>query len=1068
MTTHRLSRAIALGVMLALAMPGGALAAAPDAQDDSATVAEDDQATTIDVLSNDDGDMLAIVAVTGSDHGTVAITDGASSVTYEPDADYNGSDSFEYTVSDGTDEDTATVEVTVDPVNDTPDANDDTKTVTEDTTTTIDALGNDGDPDGDDLEIVGKTNGSKGSVTITHAGADVQYDPNLNATGSDSFTYTISDGEDEDTATVHVTITAVDDPPVAVDDEADVAEDVTTPIDVLDNDTDIDGGLMHVVARSNGTHGTVTITGGGTGLSYDPAVNYTGSDSFTYGLNGGSTATVTVTVGAVDDPPVAVDDAASVTEDVTTPIDVLDNDSDIDGGTKLVESKTNGTHGAVTITGGGTGVSYDPDLNYAGADSFKYHVNGGSEATVSITVTGVDDLPAAVDDDADVAEDVTTPIDVLGNDTDIDGGPKQVASRTNGAHGDVTISGGGTGVSYAPNLNYVGVDSFTYKLNGGSQATVTVTVGAADDPPVAQPDTFTILEDATIQSFDVLDNDTDIDFGPMSVASVTDPPKGTASLAPNGSGVRYIPTANANGQDEFDYTLNGGSIATVTVHVTPVDDPPVAVGDTFTIAEDPLSPAPLDVRLNDTDIDGGPKTIVGATDGAKGTVAIVGSGTSVTYMPASNATGADTFTYTLFGGSVASVSISITPSNDLPVAGADSLSIPAGAAAVPVPVLANDTDVDGDALTIASNSAPGKGAVQIGAGGTSLTYKPFPGLFGADSFTYTVTDGNGGTAVGTVSVVITSGNHAPSAVNDAKSVPQGAGPTTLTILANDQDLDGNTLTITAKTNGDHGTVVITGGGTGLTYNPVNSYDGIDTFTYTISDGLASDSATVLVTVVHDNAPPVVVAPLARVSGQTVGAATTKTRLTWGATDPGSGIKRYKVQVSIDGKAWKTLRLPKTTSRTLAPALRTGHTYRFRVRATDGEGNTSAYMKGPVLTPVRSSEASVKVAYVGAWAKTKTTKALGGATRHATSSAKRARFTFTAYDVGWIATRTTKSGKARVYIDGALVTTIDLDRAKTTYRKLVFARHFATLGPHVLEIQPVGDGRVDIDGFVVLR
>ena len=171
-----------------------------------------------------------------------------------------------------------------------------------------------------------------------------------------------------------------------------------------------------------------------------------------------------------------------------------------------------------------------------------------------------------------------------------------VVAKSNGVHGDVAITGGGTGVSYDPDLNYVGDDTFTYGLNGGSTATVTVTVGAVDDPPVAEDDEFTIPEDATLQTFDVLDNDTDIDIGPMTVVLVTDPPKGTASIAPSGSGVRYIPTANANGQDEFDYTLNGGSTATVTVHITPVDDPPVAVGDTFTVAEDPLSPVPLDVR----------------------------------------------------------------------------------------------------------------------------------------------------------------------------------------------------------------------------------------------------------------------------------------------------------------------------------------------------------------------------------------------------------------------------------------------------------------------------------------
>ncbi len=977
MTTHRLSRAIALGVMLALVMPGGALAAAPDAQDDSATVNED-EATLIDVLDNDsddDMDILTIVGFTDPDHGTVEFADGGSSLTYEPAADYDGSDSFDYTISDGTDEDTAKVDVTIDPV---------------------------------------------------------------------------------------------DDPPVAVDDAASVTEDVTTPIDVVDNDTDIDGGTKLVQSKTNGTHGDVTITGGGTGVSYDPDLNYAGADSFKYHLNGGSEATVSITIAAVDDAPVAIDDEANIAEDLATPINVLGNDDDVDGGLMHVVAKSNGTHGTVTITGGGTGLSYDPAVNYTGSDSFTYDLNGGSQATVTVTVGAIDDAPVAVDDAASVAEDVTTPIDVLDNDTDIDGGLMHVVAKSNGVHGDVAITGGGTEVSYDPDLNYVGEDTFTYGLNGGSTATVTVTVGAADDAPVAEDDEFTILEDATIQTFDVLDNDTDIDAGPMSVTSVTDPPKGTASLAPGGAGVRYIPSLNANGDDEFVYALNGGSTATVTVHITPVDDPPVAVGDSFTVAEDPLSPVSLDVRLNDTDVDGGPKTIVIVTNGSKSTVAIAGGGTSLRYMPAANATGADTFTYTLNGGSVSAVHIDITPSNDDPVAGPDSLSLPEGASAVPVPVLANDTDVDGDALTISSTTGPAKGAVAVGVGGTSLTYKPFPGLFGADSFTYTVADGQGGSAVGTVSVTITSGNHAPSAVNDARSVPQGAGPTPLTILANDQDLDGNTLTITTKTNGAHGTVVIIGGGTGLTYNPVNSYDGIDTFTYTISDGLASDSATVLVTVVHDTAPPVAVAPVARFPGQTAGGSTTKARVTWGATDPGSGIKRYKVQVSVDGKAWKTIRLPKATTRTIVSALKTGHRYRFRVRATDGEGNTSAYVKGPLLTPVRSSEASAKVTYVGAWAKTKTSKALGGATRHATSSAKRARFAFTAYDVGWIATRTTKSGKARIYLDGALVATIDLDRAKTTYRKLVFARHFATLGPHVLEIQPVGDGRVDIDGFVVFR
>ncbi len=177
---------------------------------------------------------------------------------------------------------------------------------------------------------------------------------------------------------------------------------------------------------------------------------------------------------------------------------------------------------------------------------------------------------------------------------------------------------------------------------------------------------------------------------------------------------------------------------------------------------------------------------------------------------------------------------------------------------------------------------------------------------------------------------------------------------------------------------------------------------------------------------------------------------------------------YKLQSSVDGAGWKTIATSSATTTSIDRNLKTGHAYQFRVRATDGEGNVSSYATGASLTPVRYSEASARMTYLGAWKKTTSPKALGGAARHATASTKRATFHFTGYDVGWIATRTTSSGKARIFIDGILVGTVDLDRASTVYRKLVFARHFATLAAHDLEIQPVGDGRVDIDGFVVLR
>lgn len=316
--------------------------------------------------------------------------------------------------------------------------------------------------------------------------------------------------------------------------------------------------------------------------------------------------------------------------------------------------------------------------------------------------------------------------------------------------------------------------------------------------------------------------------------------------------------------------------------------------------------------------------------------------------------------------------------------------------------------------------------------------------------------------------IVVDANGAPVAVDDVLAIPINSSAVPVPVLLNDVDVDGDPLAITGTTDGAHGIVTVVGGGSGLTYAPAAGYDGLDTFTYTISDGVESDTATVRVTVSPDVVPPVASAPVARLPGQTVGTRTTTARISWTATDANSGITGYRLQVSVDGGSWTTIALPTPTTTAVTRSLTVGHAYRFRVRATDGAGNVGAYAMGPSLTPLRYAEASTRITYVGSWTKTTSPKAFGGGARHATNSTRRATFAFTGYDVGWIATRTSSSGMARVYADGILVATVDLDRVGTAYRKLVFARHFPTLGPHTFAIQPIGGGRVDLDGFVILR
>jgi hypothetical protein len=215
-------------------------------------------------------------------------------------------------------------------------------------------------------------------------------------------------------------------------------------------------------------------TGGSSFAGWSGACSGTGPCELTMNADKSATASF----AGVDSPPTALADSATVDEDATaTAVDVLANDTDTDGGPKTITSASDPPHGGVLITGGGTGLSYAPDANYCGSDSFTYTLNGGSSATVSITVSCVDDPPTALNDAATVAQNApATTINVLANDLNSDGGPKFIISATDPPRGTVALAAGGLSLTYKPDRDYCGADSFTYTLNGGSTATVAITV----------------------------------------------------------------------------------------------------------------------------------------------------------------------------------------------------------------------------------------------------------------------------------------------------------------------------------------------------------------------------------------------------------------------------------------------------------------------------------------------------------------------------------------------------------------------------------------------------------------
>ncbi len=735
----------------------GPLNTPPVAISDNATTATG-TSISVNVLANDsdpDGDPLQVTGVFGAAHGSTSFT--ATSVVYTSVADYVGSDSFSYTVSDGQGgTNNAVVTVTVVSSNRAPVAVDDAASTTIGRAVGIEVLSNDSDPDGDPLTIKSLGNAPHGTLRI-ESDQTVTYTPKQNYKGgTESFNYTVSDGEGA-TATAKVTVTvgkAVNQPPVAVDDSAGAQEDSSVLINVTANDSDADGDSLTVVSVTQPAHGTRTIEGGSS-IRYTPAADYFGGDSFSYtvsdGHGGTASAAVSITVAAVNDLPVAVEDSAGVQQNSNVAIDVLSNDSDPDGDTLSVVSVSQPSHGSASIETGGT-VRYTPATDYTGADTFDYTISdshgGTATATVMVSVAEVDDAsPVAVGDTAGVQEDSSVVVNVTANDNDPDGDVLTVVSVTQPAHGTTAIEGTDS-IRYTPASDYSGSDVFSYTISDGrsgtASANVSVSVTPVNDLPVAVDDSTEVQENSTVL-VNVTSNDSDVDGDALTVLSVTASANGTVSVE-GSDAVRYTPTTDCSGSDSFTYTVSDGQGGTATAKVTVsvislVNTPPVASNDTLVTAEDHAET--VDVTANDSDPDTDLLAVDSVTQPSHGTTVIQNS-TTILYTPAADYFGSDSFSYFVSdgrGGSAsATVSVTVTPVNDPPVAADDQASVMAGSSIL-IPVLVNDTDVDGDTLGVSQVGAAQHGQTAV-EGTDQVRYTPETGFVGTDTFTYQVSDGH--------------------------------------------------------------------------------------------------------------------------------------------------------------------------------------------------------------------------------------------------------------------------------------------------------------------------------------
>jgi GH24 family phage-related lysozyme (muramidase) len=516
----------------------------------------------------------------------VAINADNLSVDYTPEADFNGTEVITYTVSDGTLTDaTGTLTITVITINDAPVAVDDTLTITEDSgLKTIDIISNDINTDADALTFTVVTAGT-GTVAVNADNLSVEYTSALNFNGTEVITYIVSDGTLNDTGTLTVTVTAVNDAPVAVDDTETINEDSSLiTINVIDNDTDIESdALTLAVANTSGT-GTVAKNADGLSVDYTPAVDFIGEEIITYTVSDGSltdaTGTLTINVISVNVAPVGVVDSMTVTEDSgLSSTNVIDNDTDENGDTlSLTSVEATGT-GTVAVNADNLSVDYTPAADFYGEESIIYTLSDGSlneTGTLIITVTNVNDAPVAVNDLATINEDsALTSINVIANDTNVDPDTLTLTAAASSGTGTLALNVDGLSVDYTPAANFNGTEVITYTVSDGvltdATGTLTLTVTPVNDPPVAKDQSLTFyIEDV---SLDVTLTATDIESDALSFAIVTNPSNGTITL--DGDKATYVANAGYLGSDSFTFKVNDGNIdsanATVSISVTSND-----------------------------------------------------------------------------------------------------------------------------------------------------------------------------------------------------------------------------------------------------------------------------------------------------------------------------------------------------------------------------------------------------------------------------------------------------------------------------------------------------------------
>lgn len=799
------------------------------------------------VIGNDiDGNTLTYTLLTNANNGTVVVNSNGD-WTYQPNLNYVGLDSFTVLVDDGFGGTAvSTINVNIESTNSPPSVPNYVFTTSHNTSVSGNIIGT--DPDGDTLTYGLLTQGIHGTAAVNPDGS-FTYTPNPSFVGTDSFTVSVSDGLGG-TAVSTVTINVINDPPFAPDYIIFTAVDISVSGNIVGTDPNNDP-LTYSLA-TNAMNGIAVVNPDGS-WTYTPNPGFVGADSFTVlvddGKGGSYISTVNIKVYLPNRVPVVPNYNAATIENI--PVSGVVVGVDPEGGNLIYSKFTDPSNGTATVDINGNW-TYTPNAGFIGTDSFTVSVADEEGAvaisTITITVTAANRPPSVPDYTVSTAADTPVSGQVIG--TDPDGDLLVYSKLTDPSNGTVVVLPDGSW-TYTPNTGFSGTDSFTVLVSDGLGGTdisiININVAAQIVPPIVP--SYNVV---TPQGISAAGTVTAVDLNglPLTYSQFSSPANGTASVDSNGNWI-YTPNLNFTGTDEFFVlvTNSAGGSTLSKITITVVNQPPTAPSYNVTTFRD----TPVTGAVVGIDPNGDALIYTEFSAPTNGTVTVNNDGTW-TYTPNSGFVGTDNFIVLVSDGrggtDLSAVNIVVLQPNTPPTVPDYNLSILRNAVASGAVV---GTDIDGNTLTYSLLAPPSNGSATVNSDGT-WTYIPVLNFVGTDSFTVLVDDGEGGTAVSTITINVQLPNQPPTAPDYYVTTPEA---TEINGQVIGTDPDGDILTYSALTGPANGSLTVNSDGT-WSYTPRIRFVGPDSFTVLIEDGRGGAIiSTVFVEVTSTNTQPTV-------------------------------------------------------------------------------------------------------------------------------------------------------------------------------------------------------------------